>query len=134
MTTTIPDLMNSISQVLTHAEELVAEGDSEQVGVMLTSFLKTLMADLDKLYVDQGSTGVRPQRRATNTNDSPNRLPPKPKRNIPNRYEGKCEMCDRHVAKQAGYVIPRGKPSGSGKKWHTYCTPCYHLLPKETNG
>lgn len=149
MTTTIPDLMNSISQVLTHAEELVAEGDSEQVGIMLTSFLKTLMVDLDKLYVDQGSTGVRPQRQApkcyacdpssgvvghirgcpndpANKNDSPNRRPRKPKRSgkpkrpVINKYDGDCATCLRHVGRGAGFVLPNDDPNAP-KRWETYC-------------
>lgn len=65
--TDIPDVMRSVSEVLTTAEELLEEGDSDrEVAQMLTVFLQTLLVDLDKTLVANGVTGVRPSERRSN--------------------------------------------------------------------
>lgn len=52
---TIPDVMRSVTEVLATAEELLEDGDSDRhVANMLTSFLKTLLVDLDETLMAQG--------------------------------------------------------------------------------
>lgn len=129
--TTIHEIRRSVSDVLTTADELMEDGDSEQVGAMLASFLKTLLADLDKLSSTNVERTVRrAHRRPAFEDNNPNRTPPKKKGErpiIPNKYDGTCSKCGAKVDAMQGYVTtnPSWTPSsqkGKGpKKWLTYC-------------
>lgn len=131
----IPELMNSVSEVLTTAEELIEEG--EDVGPMLASFLKTLLVDLDKVLVSEGPTGVRPQRAQPVDPASPRdpswyqhnsavpggrggRTSKRTKRPIVNKYDGECAYCKTKVAAGEGVVVANDNPDAK-KKWTTFC-------------
>lgn len=140
----IPDLMQSVSEVLTTAEELIEAG--EDVGPMLASFLRTLLVDLDKVLVDQGPTGVRPQPRSTRRHmdcgetvclakrpdECPHARTPAPtkarksKRPIVNKYDGVCQ-CQAQVPAGEGFVVANDDPNAK-RKWQTFCKA---HVPKE---
>lgn len=121
--------MQSVSEVLTTAEELIADG--EDVGPMLASFLKTLLIDLDKVLVSEGPTGVRQRALPVDPSSPPVKPTPsnapdvgKTKRPVVNKYEGKCVRCKGTVTPGSGFVLPSNNPV-RGKKWLTFCAADY---------
>lgn len=125
----IPDVMRSVSEVLTTAEELLEDGDADrEVSFLLMSFLKTLLVDLDKVVVEQGPTGVNPrprkQPRKTRTPNARNVKVTKTKQRIRNKYESQCARCDKPLAAGEGWVLPAADPNAS-KKWFAFCDPDY---------
>lgn len=127
----IPDVMRSISEVLTTAEELLADDEQadREVSLLVMSFLKTLLVDLDKVRVEQGPTGVRPRRRPDTTHvpakDGKDIKVGRTARAIPNKYDSSCVRCDdKELPAGEGFVLPAESPNAK-KKWFAFCDVHY---------
>ena len=146
--TTIPDVMRSVSEVLTTAEDLLQDGEAEAVGHMVTSYLKTLLSDLDEVSVSQNAAALR----SVGVNTSPTRKHmdctkgnclanlssecphygdtisyPKvkaTKKPVVNKFSGSCAKCGCKVNEQQGFVLPDVNQNAK-KKWHTFCATHY---------
>lgn len=127
----IPNVMQSISEVLTTAEELLEDGDDREVSLLLMSFLKTLLVDLDKVVVEHGVTGSRPQPRRrpakTRTSSTPAFNVSSTKRPIRNKYKTSCEACAAALDPGVGYVLPNADERAS-KKWLAFCDTDYRKI------
>lgn len=147
MSMTIPELMRSISEVLTTAEEMLHDDEPHDVGPMLASYLKTLLVELDKMLT---ATNPPPPRAATVTPKSnrshmdclPNkclhgsadcpfhgnaitRKVAKTKRPVVNRYPNSCVRCNRALTAGQGYVLPNVDKNAK-KKWFAFCDDHYN--------
>lgn len=124
---TIPDIMHSVSEVLTTAEELLGETDSDhEVAVMLASYLKTLLVELEKLR-DASSPRTTPAHAAPKANPqakTSNARVKKTKRPVVNKYKNACARCGKALAEGEGFVLPTEDPNAS-KKWLAFCEPDY---------
>lgn len=114
----ISDVMGSISEVLITSEELLEDGDSDrEVAILVTSFLKTLLVQLDEVLVSQDG---RPFSEGT-TSEGATR---KTKRPMVNKYDARCSRCNTPITAGQGYVLPAADPNAR-KKWHAFCDTCY---------
>lgn len=134
--TTIPDIIQHVEEVLATSKELMDEGDSHNVALILNSFLHILIRDLEALDAEQGARNVllnglgeevKPQRAMTHAAPQQPGTPPKPtrvKRAIRNKYAGKCVICGEDQPPGAGFIVPLEQPQGK-QKWWTYCPNHY---------
>lgn len=154
----IADVMGSISEVLATAEDLLEDGDSDrEVAMLMTSFLKTLLVQLDEVLMSQGhlkqtapsgevinkdgtvggharrhkdclSTKCLLGHKTSCPHSEASRYGVSAtKRPIPNKYDARCRSCHTALPAGNGYVLPAIDPK-STKKWHAFCDSCHRKV------